>query len=242
MATSRPISRSNWRGSPGSSWHIFSSWNTGSSTVSGVKVDSTYSQFDGESRNTRIRYDTPKMGWGGVAVSLGNEGLIEAAYRGSWNIGNGKFAVAAGLTDTGDRTQGAGSGTTITSASENRERTMVSASYLMGMGLNFTIAFSTNEPEATLGATGPAPVKQSLTYFKVGWKKGKNAFSLSLGEAENQGPATATGSNASSTTLAYVYKPAKFVELYAAYRVSDSDITSLSKVTAINLGSRIKWK
>jgi hypothetical protein len=30
--------------------------------------------------------------------------------------------------------------------------------------------------------------------------------------------------------------------MYAGYRVSDSDITGLSKVTAIHLGSRIKWK
>jgi hypothetical protein len=39
-----------------------------------------------------------------------------------------------------------------------------------------------------------------------------------------------------------VYKLAKFAELYAAYRVSDSDIAGLSKVSAIHIGSRIKWK
>jgi predicted porin len=148
-------------------------YGTGSSPSAGPTVKSTDSWFDGESRNTRIRYDTPKMGWGGIAVSLGNQGLIEAAYRGSWGIGNGKLAVAAGLTDTGDRTNGGVSGTVITS-SENRERAMVSASYLMGMGLNFTLSYSTNEGEAipvALGGTGIAPAKQSLTYFKVGWKR-----------------------------------------------------------------------
>ncbi len=213
-------------------------YGTGSSTSAGPTVKSTYSWFDWESRNTRVRYDTPKMGWGGIAVSLGNEGLVELAYRGSWSIGNGKLAVAAGATDTGDRTNGGLVGTVLTS-SANRERNMVSASYLMGMGLNFTLSYSTNEPEPTIGVAGAAPAKQSLTYFKVGWKKGKNAFSLSLGEAKNRGSTT---TDATSTTLAYVYKPAKFVEMYAAYRVSDSDITCLSKVTAINLGSRIKWK
>ena len=213
-------------------------YGTGSSTSAGPTVKSTYSDFDGESRNTRVRYDTPKMGWGGIAVSLGNQGLVELAYRGSWGIGNGKLAVAAGATDTGDRTNGGVSGTVITS-SANRERNMVSASYLMGMGLNFTLSYSTNEPEQTLGST-VTPAKQSLTYFKVGWKKGKHAFSLSLGEAENQG--TVTGANASSTTLAYNFKAAKFAEMYAGYRVSDSDQTALSKVTAIHLGSRIKWK
>jgi hypothetical protein len=105
----------------------------------------------------------------------------------------------------------------------------------MGMGLNFTLSYSTNDPEAT------GSVKQSLTYFKVGWKKGKHAVSLSLGEAKNQGPAPTT-SDATSTTLAYNFKPAKFAEVYAGFRVSDSDITGLSKVTAINIGSRIKWK
>ncbi len=215
-------------------------YGTGSSTVPSVTIGTTYSQFDGEGRNTRIRYDTPKMGWGGIAVSLGNQGLVELAYRGSWGIGNGKLAVAAGLTDTGDRTNGGFVGTTtVLVGSSNRERNMVSASYLMGMGLNFTLSYSTNEPEATIGVPG-TPLKQSLTYFKVGWKKGKNAFSLSLGEAKNQGPAT--GADATSTTLAYVYKPAKFVELYAAYRQSDSDITGLSKVSALHVGSRIKWK
>ncbi len=221
-------------------------YGTGSSTVTGPTVSSTYTQFDGESRNTRIRYDTPKMGWGGIAVSLGNEGLIEAAYRGSWSIGNGKLAVAAGLTDTNDRTTGGVGGpatATALTTNANRERNMVSASYLMGMGLNFTLSYSTQDGEATslaAGGTGVKPAKQSLTYFKVGWKKGKNAFSLSLGEAKNQGPAT--GADATSTTLAYVYKPAKFVELYAAYRQSDTDITGLSKVSALHVGSRIKWK
>ncbi len=204
-------------------------YGTGSSTVTGPTVSSTYSDFDGESRNTRIRYDTPKMGWGGIAVSLGNQGLIEAAYRGSWSVGNGKFAVAAGLTDTSDREPG-----------DNRERTMVSGSYLMGMGLNFTFSFSTNEPEKGIGAVGAEPETQSLTYFKVGWKKGKHAFSLSLGEASDQG--AVTGADATSTALAYNFKAAKFAEMYAGYRVSDSDITGLSKVTSINLGSRIKWK
>jgi uncharacterized membrane protein len=228
-------------------------YGTGVPGTTGPKVSDTYTQFDGESRNTRIRYDTPKMGWGGIAVSLGNQGLIEAAYRGSWSIGNGKLALAAGLTDTNDRTAGGtttafsttggGATGTVLVSNANRERNMISASYLMGMGLNFTLSYSTQDGEAipvAAGGTGVKPAKQSLTYFKVGWKKGKNAFSLSLGEAKNQGPAT--GADATSTTLAYVYKPAKFVELYAAYRVSDSDITSLSKVTAINLGSRIKWK
>ncbi|MBW8055975.1 MAG: porin [Nitrospira sp.] len=216
-------------------------YGTGSSTVTTVTVGTTYSEFDGESRNTRVRYDTPKMGWGGIAVSLGNQGLVELAYRGSWSIGNGKLAVAAGATDTGDRTNGGPTGGTFTTTedSENRERAMVSASYLMGMGLNFTLSYSTNEPEAGIGATGPSPLKQSLTYFKVGWKKGKHAFSLSLGEAKNRGSTT---TDATSTTLAYNFKAAKFAEMYAGYRVSDSDISTLSKVTSINLGSRIKWK
>ncbi len=222
-------------------------YGTGSSTVAGPSVSSTYSEFDGESRNTRVRYDTPKMGWGGIAVSLGNQGLVELAYRGSWSIGNGKLAVAAGATDTGDRTDGGtalvGTTTVIAStASANRERAMVSASYLMGMGLNFTLSFSTNEPEAGIGATGPAPLKQSLTYFKVGWKKGKHAVSLSLGESKNRAFSGTTPGDATSTTLAYNFKPAKFAEVYAGYRVSDSDLSGLSKVTSINLGSRIKWK
>ncbi len=108
----------------------------------------------------------------------------------------------------------------------------------MGMGLNFTLSYSTNDPEAA-GGVGPAPSKQSLTYFKVGWKKGKNAVALSLGEAKNQGPGT---SEATATALSYVYKPAKNVELYAAYRQQDSDVSGLSKVSALHLGSRIKWK
>ena len=214
----------------------------GTLTTPSISVGVSYSEFDGESRNTRIRYDTPKMGWGGVAVSLGNEGLVELAYRGSWGIGNGKLAVAAAITDTNDRTTGGTAlvGTAIVATSNaNRERTSVSASYLLGMGLNFTLSYSTNEPEVTKGFTGVAPAKQSLTYFKVGWKKGKHAFSLSLGEAENRGN---TATNATSTTLAYNFKAAKFAEMYAGYRVSDSDITGLSKVTSINLGSRIKWK
>jgi hypothetical protein len=108
----------------------------------------------------------------------------------------------------------------------------------MGMGLNFTLAYSTNDPAAT------GSVKQSLTYFKVGWKKGKHAVSLSLGEAKNQSPGfgTVTTGDATSTTLAYNFKPAKFAEVYAGFRTSDSDLAGLSKVTAIHLGSRIKWK
>ncbi|MFQ5935269.1 MAG: porin [Acidiferrobacterales bacterium] len=189
-----------------------------------LTVAATYSQFDGESRNTRIRYDTPKFAGNAIAVSLGNGKSSEVAYRGAWNPGSTKFAVAAGVTDLDDA---------VTGTSRGRKRTAVSGSVLLGMGLNVTGSFSRQEL-----STAGAP-KQSLTYAKVGWKKGKHAVSLSWGQSKERPVANA---KATAVALGYVYKPVKFVELYGAFRTAETSAAGFSKVTAIHLGSRIKWK
>ncbi|MFQ5935086.1 MAG: porin [Acidiferrobacterales bacterium] len=198
-------------------------------TLSGLTVGSVYSQFDGESRNTRIRYDTPKFAGNSIAVSLANGKHTEVAYRGAWSPGSMKVAVAAGITDRKDGTTG---------TSRGRKRTAVSGSLLLGMGFNVTASFSSQDSSA---AGSP---KQSLLYAKAGWKKGKHAVSLSWGQSKNRGPDSTgtTVGKATAIALAYNYKPAKFVELYAGFRTTETELAGAGKVTAIHLGSRIKWK
>jgi predicted porin len=189
---------------------------------SGVTVGSTYSEFDGESRNDRIRYDTPKLAKViSFALSYANANEQELAVWYDQTIGSTKVAAALGYTDNKD------------TGATDRKRLSLSGSAIIKNGLNFTISYSTNENNAVSPSTS-----STNSYFKIGWAKGKNAVSLSYGVQSLDG----TNANPSSIAVSYVYEPAKAVELYASIRQSSADQSSLDDITGIWIGSRIKWK
>ncbi|MFQ5937989.1 MAG: hypothetical protein ACE5LB_16435, partial [Acidiferrobacterales bacterium] len=109
-------------------------------------------------------------------------------------------------------------------------------------GLNFTLSYSTQE------RTGD-PDDNTNTYFKIGWKKAKHAVSLSAGRQtdtsfDNGALTGAKDDEASSVAVAYVYKPAKQVEIYGSVRQSSIDASGpgIDDITGVWIGSRIKWK
>jgi predicted porin len=216
----------------------------GSSTT----VGSTYTEFDGESRNDRIRYDTPKFAKViSLAVSVANANEQEVAVRYAQTLGAAKIAAALGYTDNKDATSTSGGGLspgdvipstpfTVPSgstSSTDRKRAALSASAILKNGLNFTISYSSQDNKAS-----GSSVKSTNSYFKIGWKKGKNAVSLSYGQQDTDG----TDANPSSMAVAYNYSIAKDVEAYASVRVSSADTSGLDDVTGFWVGSRIKWK
>ncbi len=187
-------------------------------------VGAALGSFDMFSRNNRIRYDSPTFAKAfSIAVSRADAGLTEAALWINTSFGSSKLAAAISTGDTGD-----------VSTTET-ERTALSASLLLGNGLNFTVSRSTNELDT------PGSTETTFTYFKVGFKKGKHAVSAAIGDTEFSGPAAGTN-DPSSTALAWVYNLAKDVEIYAAWREADQDTAAADDVSSITVGSRIRWK
>ncbi len=187
---------------------------------SAVTVGSTYTEFDGESRNDRLRYDTPKLGKVvSIAVSVANANEKEAAVWYAQTLGSTKIAAALGYTDNSD------TGTT------DRTRTSLSASAVLKNGLNFTLSYSTQDNKTS-------NLTSSNTYFKIGWSKGKNNVSLSYGQQDNEGQ----NANPSSIAVSYVYDLAKSAEAYVSLRTSSADTSGLDDITGLWIGSRIKWK
>jgi predicted porin len=200
-----------------------------------VDVGDVAGCFDMYSRNDRIRYDSPKLAkWLTISASRGQANTEEIAVRASGSVGSTKIAAALAY---GGQDGGSAN-------SDPNTRTAISGSALLKNGLNFTLSLSMSEDDVK---TGKDP-SQSWTYFKIGYKRGKNAVSLGYGQTDfDTGTKAVDDANPTSLAVAYVYKLAKDVELYAAYRDVDSDDVGLTSgsfdgVTSVTVGSRIKWK
>ena len=192
---------------------------------SGTTVGDTRSNFDGLSRNSRLRYDTTKFAGFSFAGSLtnGNAWEVSGWYTGEFGS-FGKLAAAVGYVDTNERrppgefTQWDGS-----------------VSWLAPFGLNVTLAVGQRDPEAA------GSVKADNGYVKVGWKFGNiHAASVEYGQTKDL---DLRGDNSKNYGLAYVIKPWNSVELYAAARLYKLDRSgaSLDDINQIMAGTRIKF-
>ncbi len=213
-----------------------------------VTVGDMNVSIDGESRNDRIRYDTPTLGEVfSAAVSLGNGGSNEIAGWLDMTFGSSQLSVAVGATDTDDRIDASVTGPPIVTGSDTRERTMISASLLLGNGLNFTVASTEEELDSDRD-------DNEQSYVKVGYKAGKHAFSVSVAEGDGGVQATtSTLSNLESegTAFAYNYQAASSLNLYAGFREVevDSDANSalqgvganVEDVDSLMLGAHLTW-
>ena len=166
--------------------------------------------------------------------SRGQANIEEIALRASGTVGSTK--IAAALATGGSNGSSAGDNPVTVTA--------ISGSALLKNGLNFTLSLSSTETDVPVG-TDPS---QTYSYFKVGYMRGKHAVSLAISQTDNDtGVAATDDANPTSVALAYVYKLAKDVEVYAAYRDVDADdqgLTSgsLGGVSSMTVGSRIRWK
>ena len=204
--------------------------------------------IDGESRNDRIRYDTPTLGEVfSAAVSFGNGGESEIAGWLDMTFGSTQLSVAAGASDTDDRIQDPA----VPTGSLQRERTMLSASLLLGNGLNFTVASTEQELDGD-------DDDNEQSFFKVGYKTGKHAFSVSVSEGDGDGTlgGQAPGSGLSNiesdgTAFAYNYQAANSLNLYAGWREVDvdDDANAIAQGSSVNaedvdqlmLGAHLTW-
>ena len=190
-----------------------------------VKNDTAFSNFDGLSRNDRLRYDLPAFGPVALAVSAGDERSEFALRYSSKFADGGKFGFAVGIVGQDD----------VATPANNFDQTGASASLLLANGFNITIHFG----EKDLDIAGEDPTS---TYIKVGKKIGVNhSVAVSFNSVDDL---AATGDEAERTNVSYVYlMPDHGVELFGAYQIASLDRAGadFDDVTQISVGSRIKF-
>ena len=186
---------------------------SGNSIVSNGQA---FNNFDGLSRNDRIRYDTPKFGPIGVAVSAGTD-KGEIAVRYSQKLGGGaKVGAAVGY---------------VTDDAADFQQLGLSASYLTASGFNITGAYG--ERDLDDSALDP-----TAAYIKVGQKFGAHNVSLSYTLTDDQAAANV---EAERVNLAYVYHIKKGIELFADYENAQLDVAGAEDKNLLSFGSRIKF-
>ncbi len=199
-----------------------------------TKVSATRDQFDGLSRNERLRYDTPSFGGFNLAASVANGTAYELA--GYWNgdFSGHKIAASLGYVDSQDRG---------TVGEDQWTQLGLSASYLAPFGLNLTVSYGMrnfqDETKDTRLAAGQTDDATNM-YVKLGYKVGIHAFAVEYGVTEDL---DLKNDESSNYGLAYVIKPWKSVEFYASGRVYslDRDNVDLDDITQIMAGTRIKF-
>lgn len=193
----------------------------------GTSISNTRNNFDGLSRNERLRYNTPSFGGFYAAGSVTNSEAWEAAafYAAEFY---GKLAAAVGYVDSGERE-------TVTATNSNFKQIGGSISWLLPMGLNFTAAVGERDYDSD------AIEDPFNYYFKAGFKRNIHAFSVEYGMTEDLG---ADGNESSHYGAAYVINPWKPVEFYAAgrnYMLDAATGDDPDDILVLMAGTRIKF-
>ena len=187
-----------------------------------VKNSAAFSNFDGLSRNNRVRYDTPAFGPIGVAISAGQD-KAELGLRYQQKLGGGS-KVGASLGYVGTDNPG----------DPSVKQLGLSASYLTASGFNVSGHYGKSEVDG-------AAVDPEGSYIKVGQKMGLHAVSLAYHAVDDLAQ---VGDEAERINVAYVYNIAKGIELFGFYQNSSLDRVggpSIEDVDQISIGSRIKF-
>lgn len=181
-----------------------------------VSNGQAFTNFDGLSRNDRIRYDSPKFGPVGIAVSAGTD-KGEIAVRYSQKLGGGsKVGAAVGY---------------VTDDAADFKQLGLSASYLTASGFNITGAYGEQDIDnSTLDPTS--------AYIKLGQKFGAHNVSASYQITDDRAGANV---EAERVNLAYVYHIKKGVEVFADYENAQLDLAGAQDKNLLSFGSRIKF-
>jgi len=192
-------------------------------------IGDAFSNFDGLSRDDRIRYDTPKFGPVYFSTSYENGQTYDFAGRFAYQWdGFGKLAAAASWLPADTQR-------------EPYKQYSGSASFLFDFGLNLTFA-GAHRYDSDNRDDDPYNL-----YGKVGYKMEKWAFSVDYTYSENVG---ADGDEATSIGAAAVFNPWKSVELYACYRWNDLDrdaderpagVGDAESINSVMVGTRVKF-
>jgi predicted porin len=190
---------------------------------SGTSLGDALSQQDFESRYDRLRYDTPLFSGLRVAASTGVKGTGDVREIALWYSGDlgarGRLAGAIGFSEEevpggpDDETQGG------------------SVSWLHPSGFNLTFGHTRRD-------LGPRDGK--FTYLKAGYKWDRHAVSADYAMGDDQ---DAAGDEASSFSIAYVFTPIAWAELFALVKQAELDRpgASLDDLTFVMVGTRLKF-
>jgi len=190
----------------------------------GIAWKTVYNMDDALSRQNRVRYDTPNASGFSLALGINQGNASEVAVRYKGDLGSSKFG-AAFFTATSPETSTAADGDDITGGS---------ASLLLKSGLNFTVAISDRDFNSGANAGG----SRDATFFKVGYKTGKHAVTVDVGDSEGN----VAGTEGETIGFTYAFFPHPGVELFAMVRELDSTgVANSQSVDLVSIGSRVKF-
>lgn len=197
----------------------------------GPAIGDTRSNFDGLSRNDRLRYDTPVFGGVYFSASATNGDAWEVAGRWSQEYdGLGKFAAAVGYVDSALRTE------------PQFQQIGASVSWLHGSGINLTLAGGNRDYDASddPAAAGKADRDSTNYYGKLGYKFGIHALAVEYGLTEDLAQ---DGDESNNWGAAYVIIPWQGVEVYSLYRSYSLDRNGVDyeDVNQVMIGTRVKF-
>ncbi len=177
-----------------------------------LALANTIRDQDFEHRYTRLRFDAPRFGSLATSLSAGRKGnndVYELGIRIGSQYEIGKMEAAAGysLEDFGNGgNAGAQAGNNITTGG--------SFSFLANSGINLTLAYSIETDE---NAANP---DSKFGMAKLGYKRGKHAFSLSYMQSNDRDQ---LDDESSAFLIGYVLKQSDSVDFYAGYKVHSLD-------------------
>jgi hypothetical protein len=196
----------------------------------GNSIGATITQQDFESRYDRLMYVTPTFGGFRAQASWGqnaNSDITEiSAWYGAKMGGLGELAAAVGWSEQ--------KGSATTRADETIGG---SISWLHTSGFNLTYSYSNRDnPTATTAAARDS----TFNYFKVGYKTGQHAIAIDYAMGDDF---VTVGDEAKMYGIGYVWNPVRWLELYAAYKVHQLDVTagSLEDVKIGTIGTRVRF-
>ncbi|MGI9304927.1 MAG: porin [Gammaproteobacteria bacterium] len=200
------------------------------SGAAGPSVFAVTSQYDGLSRNDRIRYDTPVLGPVTFAVSAGHE-FQEVAGRLFWE-GGGGTQLSGGLGIVQSRPAGIDI------------QYNASLSILFPFGFNITGSFGERSRDPSAATVAVGREDSDTWHLKLGWRFGanfKHAVSVAAGLDSDR---RISGEEADRLDLAYIYNFADGVKLYAGYNLVSVDspgAVQFEDMTSIFAGGRFTF-
>lgn len=201
--------------------------------------------FDGLSRNNRLRYDTPALGPAVLSADFGQEKWELAARLSQKLAGGGKVGGAIGYVDCGvknedARCSGGGAGVKF-------DQIGLSASFAMANGFNLTGAYGKRSIDSVGGVNAAGLPDPKMWYLKAGWISGPHHISANYKQTDNLG--TIGSQEGKKYGIEYVHNMKDHgVELYAGLWKAElkdkGNVTGIGPIEDLNglfVGSRVKF-
>jgi histone H3/H4 len=213
---------------------LFYDGNTNS--LSGTSIGNVFSDFDGLSRQNRVRYDSPEF-WGFMLSGslLSDGGDVALRYAAKWGE-DWTFAAAAAYADP----------QAISDTVANQYNG--SASILHSSGINLTVAGGYQDLESGLFNPNGTPRNDDPTFYyaKLGYRAkwfeiGETRFSLDYEYVEDLAQ---DGDEAKTVGFQFVQDMAQWgTEYYLGYRWHelDRDLADFKDINALMTGVRVKF-